>query len=133
METDSLPRHHGVVTSHPVSFYHCVTSHLLEPFLPSPPLKLHSEVVPTARFPANQNTLTKQPSNLSMHATTIRARYAKCLPCSLNHSPVSFLHYRESDLTSLCTPLPSYFGTDQRAPLKFPRYIPQWQVLYVFC
>lgn len=43
---------------------------------------------------------------------------------------VLFSHRRQSALTSLRTPLTFTPQNHQRAPLKFPRYIPQWRVLY---
>lgn len=122
---------HGYPSS--VPFYHCVASHLLEP-PPLHPLKLRSEVVPAACSPANQNTLTKQPCSprLCLHCTysaaTIRLQRVKYL---LNRNPVSFSHCRLQALTSLRTPLPSHRKNHQSTPLMFPRYIPEWWVLYV--
>lgn len=80
-------------------------------------LKLHSEVAPTARSPANQNTLTKQPCSPkhTYSTATIRLLHGKYLTCSLNNA-LLFSHCRLPALNSLRTPLPPH---RKKAPESF--------------
>lgn len=72
---------HGIVTHHWDHFI--IVSHLTCCRLPSlHPLKLHSEVVPTACSPANQNTLTKQPCSPQLFPY-IQHHLNQAAPCQI--------------------------------------------------
>lgn len=108
------PWHHGMVTHH--WDYFIIVSHLTCRSFPSLyPLKLNSGVVSNACSPTNQNTLTKQPCG----------PYIQC--CTDQASP----YQMPMDFTSVCAPLPAHRKTHYKAPLKIPRYIPEWWVPYV--
>lgn len=108
------PWHHGMVTHH--WDYFIIVSHLTcRSFTSLYPLKLNSGVVSNACSPTNQNTLTKQPCG----------PYKQC--CTDQASP----YQMPTDLTSVCAPLPAHRINHYKAPLKIPRYIPEWRVAYV--
>lgn len=96
-----------------------------------------SEVVPTACSTANQDAQTKQACSSRLfpyiqHDHNRASLFQIPPPFSLDHSPVSFSHIAGcSHLTSPRTPSPSHHRNHQRAALKFPRYMPQWRVLYI--
>lgn len=99
------------------------------------PLRLKSFQlhVPLQTKTLRQNKPAALDSFHTYSTTTIGLLYSKYPPpFSLDHSPVSFSHIAGcSHLTSPRTPSPSHHRNHQRAALKFPRYMPQWRVLYI--
>lgn len=94
-------------------------------------LKSFQQHVPLLSKTHRQNSPAALNSCHTYSTTAMRLLCAKYLPGSLNHNPVSLSHCRLPAISSLRTPLPSHRKNHQRAPLKFPRYIPERRVLYV--
>ena len=81
--------------------------------------------------PRRSDKTSLQLSTLSIHTARPQPGSPVPNPSPLQSRPQPRVVAGCSHLTSPHTPSPSHHRNHQRAPLKFPRYMPQWRVLYI--
>lgn len=102
-------------------------------FPPLHGLKLSSEVVPASCSPLNQNSLTKQLCGLQfLQFYTNQAFPCQIPPLMSQPQPTCRSHIADWQLlSSVHVPSPAHLKNHPRAPLKFPKYMPEFDASFM--